>query len=538
MAIVFPFKPNWKNSVTKTLTYKTEILLTRDRTEQRLAARSQPRTVFEFTANPSRDDVAKLSALFFKDIQGEFVLPEFPSYVRATADRIAGFDSIVVADPAPYWAAAGFWLVVETSKGLEAFLVASVAAGVISLTGTLAGDVLAGAKVYPGILGRLDQNSKATLLTSRVSGWPVTFNADPSPRNYPAQIKPLVDSAANGLPRHVDSPISGGITYYTLAQLGLTPEMVDTGRVSISQVVFAKFKDENNNDMGGYVAASIRFYADNGSGAHASTALPGGTFTASATVTGSTTQTVRTKIMPGTRHVGFDPDVLSTIPFYTLATYSVVNTILWTPENDAIQSYYNEAPIFPMKPNWSNAVSLIAIGALEDVDYDNGPVENYSYLTWNAVSTQATYLRRDAAEIERLVSLFNLVHGQQGEVYFPSWIDDFDLSIGAAQGATTLTTPGYTMFQSYAGSEFHRTAIVFWRDGTFQINAVASIAGAGLNSLTTFYDPWVNDLNPSTALLMCWFNRCRLMIDTLNLEYLTDNKVTTQLTYKIVKEPT
>lgn len=536
MAILFPFKPNWKNGFTKTLTYKTEVLVTRDRTEQRLARRVQPRTAFEFTANPVRTDVAKAAALFFKDIQGEFIMPEFPLYERNTVDRIAGFDNVVLTDPAPYWAAVGFWIVIETSAGLEGFLVASVAGGTVTIDGTLAGDALTGAKVYPGVFGRLDQASKLAALTSRAATFGVNFNADPSNKNYPAQTVPLYDGAASGLLRNVTTPIGGATTYFTLAQLGLTEEEVETGRVHLRVTVHSTFKDSGGGDMDGYLSAHVAFYADNGSGAHATTALPGQTFDDSGFVTGEGTKTLDLVLSPLTKHVGFKPQVISTIPIYTLATYSVVNTIIWIPETDAVQGYFNETPTLFIRPNWSSPVNLTAIGALEQVDYDQGPVENYSYLTWNAISTQAVFMRRDQAEIDRLVQLFNDLHGQQGEFYMPTWLEDFDVTTGAAAGATTLTTPGLTLYQSYADSEFHKTMVIFWRDGTFQMNPVVSIAGAGLNSLTTVYYPWTQDVNPSNVYMACWFNRCRFMIDTLTLDYETDNKVTTQLTYKIVKE--
>jgi hypothetical protein len=338
--------------------------------------------------------------------------------------------------------------VATTSAGLEAFLVVSVATGTVTITGTLAGSVTAGAKVYPGLVGRIDQNTKASLITSRASGFPVSFDADPGTRNYPAQGVPFYDGAITGLSRHVSAAIGGSTTYYTIAQLGLTAAMVDTGRVSFSEVVYAKFTDSSGGPMGGLVSANVKCFADNGAGAHATSALLGGTFDSTVTITGEATQTISIKLLPGTRHVGLKPQVLSTIPIYTLATYSVTNTISWLPEDDSVQGYFKETPIFVLKPNWSTAVSLTAFGSLEQVDYDNGVVENYSYLNWNAVSTQATFMRRDQAEIDRLVTLFNDMHGQQGEFYVPTWLDDFDISLGAAQGAYTLTTPGLTVFQA------------------------------------------------------------------------------------------
>jgi len=536
MAILFPFKPNWKNGFKKTLNYKTEVLVTRDRTEQRLARRAKPRTTFEFTANPVRTEVAQASALFFKDIQGEFIVPEFPLYERNTTDRVAGFDNVVLTDPAPYWAAVGFWIVIETSVGLEAFLVASVSGGTVTIAGTLAGDALTGAKVWPGVLGRLDQASKLAAMTSRAATFNVSFDVDPSNKNYPAQTVPFNDGAISGILRHPATPIGGTTTYYTLAQLGLTEELVETGRVHLQVSVHSTFVNTNNgSDMPGYLSAYAAFYADNGFGAHATLPLPGQAFEDSGDVTGEGTKTLDLLLSPLTKHVSFQPQVLSTIPFYTMATYSVVNTVRWVPETDDVQGYFNGVPTLFIRPNWASPVNLTAIGALERVDYDSGLVENYSYLTWNAVSTQASFMRRDRGEIDRLVQLFNTAKGQQGEFYMPSWLEDFDVAIGAAAGATTLLTPGLTLYQSYAGSEFHNTMVVFYRDGTFQINPVLSIAGAGLNSRTTVHYPWRQAVNSANVYMACWFNRCRFMIDTLTLDYETDSKVTTQLTYKIVK---
>jgi hypothetical protein len=540
MAILFPFSVNWKSSFTKTLSYKTEVLVSRDKTEERFAARSQPRTALDFDASPMRTDVAKAAALLFKDLQGEFIVPESPTFVRATTDRVLGFDSFIVADPAPFWIAAGLWVVVTTSAGLEAFLVVSVATGTVTIAGTLAGDMTAGAKVYPGLVGRLDQGSKVNLMTTRAANFPVTFNADPGATNYRAQGFPPSPDHQDGRVASVTTPLNT-TTYFSLAQLGLTAESVDLGTTHLSVHVHADWVGVGlgvGMTLDGYTSAHVAFYADNGSGSHATTALPGGTYDASGTTSTSGDRVLTLLIKPGTRHIGFHPQAIATIPFYTSVVYSIQNEYYILPVNDSYQKFYRDTPILVIRPNWSANVNLTGVGNLETVDYSNGPVENYSFLTWNSITTQAVFMRRDAAEVERLEALFNEVHGQHGEFYMPTWLEDFDVTTGTAAGTTTLQTPGLTLFQSYAGSEFHKAAIVFWRDGTFQINPVVSIAGAGLNSLTTFGNVWDQAINPGNVYMMCWLPRCRFMIDTLTLEYLTDNKVTTQLTYKILKELT
>lgn len=198
---------------------------------------------------------------------------------------------------------------------------------------------------------------------------------------------------------------------------------------------------------------------------------------------------------------------------------------------------FNGKELFLKKPNWRSAPIVSLDGLLETTDYGRGRLNHFSSVAYNHLSLRMEFLQRDAAEAEALSQFFHRQRGQQGEFYAPTWGDDFDLSIGAASGASSLVVPGLDTVNLFSANLVYRAVVVFFRDGTYQANRITTLAAAGSNSALSFAAPWTRAINPGTVRQMCWLPVWRLAIDSLTLDWQTRTVAQTQLTLKALGSP-
>lgn len=206
-------------------------------------------------------------------------------------------------------------------------------------------------------------------------------------------------------------------------------------------------------------------------------------------------------------------------------------------QNDSTaETTFNGRELFILKPNWQQTPQVTLESMLETIDYDRGRVVHHQPVNWNIETLRLEYLRRDQAEAEALTAFFHRRRGQQGEFYMPTWVSDFDLTTGAASGATILNVPGTTMFDLYATSPVYKAAIIFFRDGSYQANRLVSLTNVSGNSRFTFATAFPQAVNKTTVKLMCWLPAWRLAIDTLTIEWLTRTVAQAQLTMRTIED--
>lgn len=179
MATLFPFKVNWSEQLTMTSEYKTEVIVSRDKTEQRIAWRSDPRIGLAFTASPMRGLISSMFDVLRTELMDEFAVPNFVTWLVAATSAASAANEITVETPLPFWVKADQKVAIVTSAGIELHTIDTVAAPVITLTDVLTGNMAAGAKVYQALSGALSQQTQAKLLTVQAANLSVDFAADP-----------------------------------------------------------------------------------------------------------------------------------------------------------------------------------------------------------------------------------------------------------------------------------------------------------------------------------------------------------------------
>lgn len=166
---LLPFEPNWSSEVEVEREYKTDIITSRNLTEQRKAARQQPRRAFEFDVQLSPKDSKNLILLMESKAQTPFAIPDFTRHTALSTPALVAVSSFSIPTPVPNWVRAGAYLVIGSGRFSQKELVeiASVSGSTVNLTALTTYAWPVGSKVRPAVLGSLDQQFRFTMSTTR-----------------------------------------------------------------------------------------------------------------------------------------------------------------------------------------------------------------------------------------------------------------------------------------------------------------------------------------------------------------------------------
>lgn len=155
---LWPFPPNWSSPVVDTIEYMTEVLVSRNGKEQRIAYREVPRRSREFSILESTADFRTFFAQMAA-FQGDvYVIPDVVRSVNVTAGLAGGTaDDTITVDAAADWLVAGYPVVLSYNKTYGLYLIDSVDSVGTGITFTTAEQEVwpAGTRVHPGLVSYL-----------------------------------------------------------------------------------------------------------------------------------------------------------------------------------------------------------------------------------------------------------------------------------------------------------------------------------------------------------------------------------------------
>lgn len=145
-------------------------------------------------------------------------------------------------------------------------------------------------------------------------------NATRIPRGLSDSFAAIYSEDPDYLDKHYAEPVGVNATnYFTIEELGWTPEQIDSGEVMCTASITASFTGVGlgaGTVMDGYVSVQFQGYYDNGLGSPGAI-VPLSTYTDGGGVIGAGGKSVTGPIRPGTRHVRFYPQVIRTYPVYS-----------------------------------------------------------------------------------------------------------------------------------------------------------------------------------------------------------------------------
>lgn len=179
MTQAFPFPPNWSSPFTEFLEWKTDVIRSRDGTEQRRGLRETPRRGFDYSIMLKDQDPTRLEALLWGQYESDFYLPVWSDGRRTTAVSTSGTTSIEVSTVDRSFSPGHFAILYKNSTTFEVVQIDSMDVDEITTVDPLVDTWPQGTRVYPVVLGRLPQQTPTQRYTSTVLVAKMTFSTSP-----------------------------------------------------------------------------------------------------------------------------------------------------------------------------------------------------------------------------------------------------------------------------------------------------------------------------------------------------------------------
>lgn len=149
--LLLDFLPNWRNGVTETREYLTNIMTAYDQTEQRAALRDKPRNTLAYSLLMHGADASRFDWVMTAGQAQELLVPYWPMPYHLQADAVNGATVLTLDGVLPPWVSAGSDLaVLYGAKSSVTVKVAAFAGNTVTLQAPgLPGNWPAGALIYP-----------------------------------------------------------------------------------------------------------------------------------------------------------------------------------------------------------------------------------------------------------------------------------------------------------------------------------------------------------------------------------------------------
>jgi len=396
VATFLPIVPNWKNGVRDTYEFKTDIFISRDKTEQRRSLRTQPRRSIEAALVLDGARLRVFSDAITKAIDGKVEIGDFSADGAAVTATAEIGSTILHVDHVPAWLIGSMSCVLQSGRSAVKVAVDFISGNQVVLSTALAAAVGAGAYLLP--------------------------------------ILPA--SVANS------------------TTLSLHTTMVAT--------------------------SSVRFEVEPGTTVREADALPfdGGP-------TGETTQV-------------FGPAAL-------------------------LYGRY----VLLRKPNYLQRPQMAFQVSHEVVDYDRGITKTFTPVPIVSRTLTATYLASSRAEAMALLDIFVRAKGRAGEIYVPTWGNDFPAVKTVA--AKVVTVAGVDFYNTYNGNPAHVAALFRNRNGDLVPRSIVSMAIVGGDTAITF-DTNIG-ITAANIEIISWMFVARFAQDSLTLNWKTNGVADVSLSF-------
>lgn len=178
-AFIFPFPPNYRDEITESLEWKSDIIRSRSGHEQRRAIRTKPRRQFEYSYTLGKEDNQRLQNILWGWQNRVFALPVWTDKLITTSPINIG-DIVINLDTTNFSYKAGDSLILY--KDADDFEVAEILSigSTITLVRAVTKNWPTNSKVFPIIEAHMPVSSPVKRLTGSVTEGVATFITDPS----------------------------------------------------------------------------------------------------------------------------------------------------------------------------------------------------------------------------------------------------------------------------------------------------------------------------------------------------------------------
>jgi hypothetical protein len=177
--ILFPFPPNWNTPVVEVLEWKTDIIPSRSRREQRRQTRSDARRNFSFRVTVMREDSALFENILWGAQDRPLSIPVWTDKTPLIVDAAEDAALLQVDTTDLCFRANDMVVLYKSAREYEIVEAQSVLPGSITLARPLVNSWEAGTSVFPCVVGTMTTNVPAARHTSSALTSSIVFMCDP-----------------------------------------------------------------------------------------------------------------------------------------------------------------------------------------------------------------------------------------------------------------------------------------------------------------------------------------------------------------------
>lgn len=177
--LMFPFKPNWRDSVVETYSWKTEVIEAFDGSEQRREIWREPRMTYSYKLLLSGQSTQHFDNIMWGWQNRIFAIPMWSDQTELTANVAIG-DSLIHVDTANLSFTHNLVAIYEDFENFEIVEVLSVTGDTINLKYQTTKSWVKGVRVYPCLMGHLPVDVKVARYTDSTLVAAVDFDCEPA----------------------------------------------------------------------------------------------------------------------------------------------------------------------------------------------------------------------------------------------------------------------------------------------------------------------------------------------------------------------
>lgn len=182
---IYPAMPNWLSPLRETYEFKTDVMVSDDGSEQRMATRNSPRRFIEFQSSLTRDDKRRLDDYWATWLPYRTLLPDFTKQLISVEDMKFLADNIKVRnEPFPDWVQVGVEVILAYGAIMETRVIGGLGPGIITFFDESIQNFPIGTRIHPRFLGRVGEPASSNRVTNTVATFGSRFEVEPGSEIY------------------------------------------------------------------------------------------------------------------------------------------------------------------------------------------------------------------------------------------------------------------------------------------------------------------------------------------------------------------
>lgn len=185
---------------------------------------------------------------------------------------------------------------------------------------------------------------------------------------------------------------------------------------------------------------------------------------------------------------------------------------------------------------WAGDLRVKFEQPFEGLDLNRGATDRLYPVAHTTRITRLRNVIRNDDHMNRIIGLFYRCRGRQKPFYCPTFIDEFRPKFPLSSVQQTMIVEGRLFYDQFNESQTHRFFQIVTPLGTF-VREIESMAVDGQGDTQLNLDQvWSTDLSLESIMSCSWVVKHRFETDTLSLEWLTDRVAEATITIRTLED--